>query len=88
MALVKKQEEKGKNTVKPKLNFIKLKMLFPFLKNCLNNFIIYIQLCSSIVIFSFCNEIKRPPIESILLNSLLVVPGAGLERVGVVTSDF
>lgn len=41
-----------------------------------------------IFLISFCNDIKRPPIESILLNSLLAVPGAGLERVGVVTSDF
>jgi hypothetical protein len=76
--------------MKSKLNFTKLKTLFAFIKNSLSNYIIRVYLCSSVVIFSFlfCNEIKRPPIESILLNSLLVVPTAGLERVGVVTSDF
>lgn len=38
-------------------------------------------------LFCFCEDIKRPPLESILLNSLLVIPGTG-ERVGVITSDF
>ena len=87
--------------MKSKLNFAKVKSIFPFIKMILGKYrigIIGVHLCdvlslskySSVVIFSFlfCNEIKRPPIESILLNSLLVVPTAGLERVGVVTSDF
>ena len=87
--------------MKSKLNFAKVKSILPFIKMILGKYrigIIGVHLCdvlslskySSVVIFSFlfCNEIKRPPIESILLNSLLVVPTAGLERVGVVTSDF
>jgi hypothetical protein len=49
---------------------------------------IYCYLSVVFFFFSYCNDIRRPPIESIFLNSLLVIPGAGLERVGVVTSDF
>lgn len=44
-----------------------------------------------LILFLFvnnCNDIKRPPIASLFINSLLVIPSAGVESVGVVTSDF
>lgn len=74
--------------MKSELNLRNLKSFFLFVRNILCNYTIHISLSIFLVFFSLCNEIKRPPLESILLNSLLVVPGAGLERVGVVTSDF
>lgn len=45
-------------------------------------------LVSYFLILFNCTDIKRPSIGSIFANSLFVIPGAGLERVGVVTSDF
>ncbi len=83
-----------------RLNTLKLKSIFHEIQSIFSFFIFHvicflkitriyrIHLPLLILFVSFCDDIRRPPIESIILNSLLVVPGAGLERVGVVTSDF
>ncbi|HNI88083.1 MAG TPA: hypothetical protein PKX55_07985, partial [Leptospiraceae bacterium] len=51
----------------------RIKRAFPFLISTL---------------FLVCDDIKRPPLSNLFINSLLVIPSAGVERVGVVTSDF